>query len=72
MTITVWDCDYCQRVNPNDRFGCLGCGSPRMRDQERNISELELEEEVDMELHPYFVDGGVSIRNNEGIFAVWK
>ena len=68
--ITVWDCDYCDRVNPDDRFSCFGCGSPRLKHHEYNVSEVEYHNDPKFD-SPYFATGGVSIRDKDSIYAVW-
>ena len=66
----VWDCIYCERVNPYDEFSCLSCGAPRMKKSERYVTNAEFFSHPDYD-SPYFKNGGASIRPTEKVHAVW-
>lgn len=77
----VWDCAYCGCVNPNSRYGelvnrCEGCGAIRKREDERSLDEvgvamIQRRNWVDEDVSPYYLEGGVSIRETPIVHTVW-
>jgi hypothetical protein len=74
----IWDCGYCATTNPPTVFKCAGCGHLRMMEFERNDYNLTPNPRTPRGLvrspfpeSPYWMDGGVSLRGDSGVFAVW-
>lgn len=71
-------CEYCERINEQDRLQCLSCGAPlpEMKDRRANcfipLRDYNYKEEYEPHPSPYFATGGVTLRatTSEAVWAI--